>query len=99
MQARPLSQWVLVRKSEPDDQTKSGLYLPDQAKDRPQQGEVLAVGPGRWTERGGWTPMQVKPGERVLFNPYGYHEIKEPGREASLFMIREEDIFAIVVEE
>jgi chaperonin GroES len=94
MKIRPMNDRVLVKRIEENTRTASGLYLPDSAKERPMEGEVLAVGPGRITEDGKLLSMVVKVGDRVVFGKYSGTEIKVDGQER--LILREEDILGIL---
>jgi len=89
---QPLADRVLVRPIEREEVTKGGIVLPDTAKEKPQEGEVLAVGPGRLSEDGERIPMDVKVGDIVIYAKYGGTEIK--GDEDKLMILRESDILA-----
>ena len=89
---QPLADRLLVKPIEGEERTKSGIILPDTAKEKPQEGEVLAVGPGRLTEDGKRIAMDVKVGDIVLYAKYGGTEIKVDGVE--LMMLRESDVLA-----
>ena len=89
---QPLGDRVVVKPIEKEGKTKSGIYLPDTAKEKPQEGEVVAVGPGRVTEDGKRVAMDVKVGDRVLYAKYGGTEIKIDDEE--LMILRESDILA-----
>ncbi len=89
----PLSDRVVVKAMEETEQMRGGLYIPDTAKEKPQQGEVIAVGPGR-TEDGKRVPMEVKAGDKVLYGKYSGTEVTIDG--AQLLILRESDILAIV---
>lgn len=89
---KPLADRVVVRPIEREETTKGGIVIPDTAKERPQEGEVVAVGPGKY-EDGKRVPMEVKVGDRVLFAKYGGTEIKIDGEE--YLVLRESDILAI----
>jgi chaperonin GroES len=89
---QPLSDHVLVRPIEKEEKTRSGLVLPDTAKEKPQEGEVLAVGPGRMTDQGTLIAIDVKVGDLVIYAKYGGTEIKVDGEE--LMILRESDILA-----
>ena len=94
MQVRPLHDRVLVKRSSEEEKSKGGIIIPDSAKEKPIQGEVVAVGPGRVNEEGKLRPLDVKKGDRVLFGKYAGTEIKIDGDE--FLMMREEDILGIV---
>ena len=91
---RPLHDRVLVRRIEGNDQTASGLYIPDAAKDKPQEGEVVAAGKGRSNDQGMVYPLDVQVGDKVLFGRYAGTEIKVNGEE--LLIMREEEILAVL---
>jgi chaperonin GroES len=93
MQIKPLADRVVVKAIEMEEKTKSGIVLPDTAKEKPQEGEIMAVGPGRY-EDGKLVPMNVKKGDRVLFAKYAGTEIKLDGEE--YLIMRESDILGIV---
>jgi chaperonin GroES len=95
MKVRPLQDRVLVKRLEDDvEKTKGGLYIPDSAKEKPQQGKVMAVGKGRVSDDGKLIPLDVKAGDKVLFGKYSGSEIKVDGEE--LLIMREEDILGVV---
>ncbi len=89
----PLSDRVVVKAMEETEQMRGGLYIPDTAKEKPQQGEVIAVGPGR-TEDGKRVPMEVKAGDKVLYGKYSGTEVTIDNEQ--LLILRESDILAIV---
>ena len=89
---QPLADRVLVKPIEKEEMTKSGIYLPDTAKEKPQEGEVIAVGSGRLTEDGKRIEMEVKVGDTVIYAKYGGMEIKVDDEE--LIILRESDILA-----
>ncbi len=91
---RPLGDRVVVRPIEQEEVTASGIVLPDTAREKPQRGEVIAVGPGRLDDDGDRMPMEVKEGERVLFAKYAGTEVKVGENE--FLIISEKDILAIV---
>ena len=88
----PLADRVLVKPMEKEEKTKSGIYLPDTAKEKPQEGEVLAVGPGKMSDDGKRIPLDVKVGDTVLYAKYGGTEIKVD--DDKLMILRESDILA-----
>jgi chaperonin GroES len=95
LQLKPLADRVVVKKLEADEKTAGGIVLPDTAKEKPQQGEILAVGPGKPKEKGeGREPMEVKVGDKVLFAKYSGTEVKIDGIE--YLILAERDILAIV---
>ena len=77
----PLEDKIIVKQAEAQTQTASGLYIPDNAKEKPQQGEVLAVGPGRRDDKGERIPMDVKVGDKVLYSKYGGTEVHYEGED------------------
>ena len=89
---QPLADRVVVRPIEREEQTKTGIYLPDTAKEKPQEGEVIAVGPGRKSEDGKVIAMDVKVGDIVIYAKYGGTEIKFDDED--LMILRESDILA-----
>jgi chaperonin GroES len=91
---RPLHDRVLVRRVEGDERTKGGIIIPDTAKEKPMEGEVLAVGPGARDEKGVMVPMSVKVGDRVLFGKWSGTEVKLDGEE--LIIMKESDIMGIL---
>jgi len=91
----PLGDRVLIEPITEQEKTKAGIYLPDTAsKERPEQGRVVATGPGKVNDEGKTIPLKVKKGDRVLFTKYGPNEIKVDGKE--YLIAREEDILAII---
>ena len=91
---RPLGERVIVRALPQEERTKSGIYLPDIAKEKPQQGEVMAVGNGKVTDDGKTIPMHVKAGDKVLYGKYSGTEVKLDGEE--FLIIKESEILAIL---
>lgn len=89
---QPLADRVLVRPIEKEEMTKSGIYLPDTAKEKPQEGEILAVGPGKMSDDGKRIPLDLKVGDKVIYAKYGGTEIKVDDEE--LIILRESDILA-----
>ena len=89
---QPLGDRVLVKPTEKEEKTKSGIYLPDTAKEKPQEGEIIAVGPGKFDETGKRIPMDLKVGDKVIYAKYGGTEIKIDDEE--LMILRESDILA-----
>ena len=95
MKLKPLGDRVIVRAVDEEETTASGLVLPDTAKEKPQKGEVIAVGDGRWDDEGeNRIPLDVAAGDIVLYSKYGGTEIKVDGEE--LLVLRESDILAKV---
>jgi len=91
---RPLHDRVLVRRIEAEEKSAGGIIIPDTAKEKPQQGEVLAVGPGARDEDGKHMTPDVKPGDRIVFGKWSGTEIKIDGED--LLVMKESDIFGIV---
>ena len=91
---QPLEDRILVKSLEAETTTASGLVIPDTAKEKPQEGEVLAVGPGRMTDKGVRVAMDIKVGDRVIYSKYGGTEIKHGGEEYLILSAR--DVLAIV---
>ena len=94
MKLRPLADRVIVKRLENETKTASGIVSPDNAAEKPDQGEVLAVGPGRLDDDGDRMPMSVKVGDRVLFGKYSGQTVKVDGDE--LLVMKEDDLFAVV---
>lgn len=90
----PLEDKIIVKQAEAQTQTASGLYIPDNAKEKPQQGEVLAVGPGRRDDKGERIPMDVKVGDKVLYSKYGGTGVHYEGEDYLIVGAR--DILAIL---
>ena len=90
----PLEDKIIVKQAEAQTQTASGLYIPDNAKEKPQQGEVLAVGPGRRDDKGERIPMDVKVGDKALYSKYGGTEVHYEGEDYLIVGAR--DILAIL---
>jgi chaperonin GroES len=91
---RPLSDRILVKRVESESKTKGGIIIPDTAKEKPQQGIVVAAGPGKAGDDGKVRPLDVKKGDKVLFGKYSGSEVTLDGEEH--LIIREEDVLAIV---
>ncbi len=94
MNLTPLHDRVIVRPAAPEEVTKGGIIIPDTAKEKPMQGEVIAIGNGKQAEDGKTTPLTVKIGDRVLYGKYSGTEISIEGDD--LLIMRESDIFAVV---
>ena len=94
MNLRPLHDRVIVKRLENETKTASGIYIPDNAAEKPDQGEVLAVGPGKKNDQGEFITLGVKVGDRVLFGKYSGQTVKVDGDE--LLVMKEEDLFAVV---
>jgi chaperonin GroES len=95
MNIQPLGDRIVVKALEAEDKTKGGIVLPDTAKEKPQEGKIIAVGPGKIGEDGKVTPLQVKVGDRVLYGKYSGTEITTKEGEEYLIM-REDDVFAVL---
>lgn len=94
MKIRPLQDRVIVKRVEEEEKTKGGIIIPDTAKEKPQEGEIIAAGPGKVTDEGKKIPLEVKVGDRVLFGKYAGTEIKIDGEEH--LIMREDDILGII---
>jgi chaperonin GroES len=94
MNFRPLHDRVVVRRLEEDERTAGGIIIPETAKEKPMQGEVIAVGPGERNEQGKVTPLDVKAGDRILFGKWSGTEVKMDGEE--LLIMKESDIMGIL---
>ena len=94
MEIKPLADHILIEPIKEEEKTKTGILLPETAeKEKPEQGKVIAVGPGRKTSTGKVIPLEIKVGDKVLFTKYGPNEIKVDGKE--YLIAKEEDILAI----
>lgn len=91
---RPLNDRIIVKRLEEQEQMRGGLYIPDTAKEKPQEGEVLAVGNGKLLDNGTRIAIDLKAGDRVLFGKYAGTEVKLDGEE--LLILREDDILGVV---
>ena len=94
MAFRPLGDRVLVRRVEEEAKTKGGIIIPDSAKEKPQEGEVLAIGPGGRDEQGKLQPLDVKVGDRILFGKWSGTEVKLDGED--LLIMKESDILGVL---
>ena len=94
MKFRPLHDRVVVRRIDAEQKSAGGIIIPDTAKEKPQQGKVIATGDGKINEDGTRRPLDVKPGDQVLFGKYSGSEIKLDGKE--LLIMREDEIFGVV---
>ena len=94
MHFRPLHDRVLVRRIEADEKTAGGIIIPDTAKEKPQEGEVVATGPGSRSEKGELIELAVKPGDRILFGKWSGTEVKIDGED--LLIMKESDILGVV---
>ena len=89
---QPLADRLVVKPIQKEEMTKSGIFIPDTAKEKPQEGEVVAVGPGKMTDDGKRIPMDLKVGDRVIYSKYGGSEIKID--DVEMIILRESDILA-----
>jgi chaperonin GroES len=94
MKFRPLHDRVVVRRIEGEEKTKGGIIIPDNAKEKPQEGEVIAVGPGARDETGKVVPLDLKAGDRVLFGKWSGSEVKIDGED--LLIMKESDIMGVI---
>ena len=94
MKFRPLHDRVVVRRIESEDRTAGGIIIPDTAKEKPQEGEIVAVGPGARDEAGKLVPLDVKAGDRILFGKWSGTEVKIDGEE--LLIMKESDVMGVV---
>jgi chaperonin GroES len=94
MAFRPLHDRVLVRRIEAEEKTAGGIIIPDSAKEKPSEGEIVAVGNGSKAEDGSVTPLDVKPGDRVLFGKWSGTEVKIDGED--LLIMKESDIMGVI---
>ena len=94
MKIRPLQDRVIVKRIEEEEKSKGGIIIPDTAKEKPQEGEIVAVGKGKMTEEGKLLPMDVKPGDRILYGKWTGTEINMDGEEH--LIMREEDILGVI---
>ncbi len=89
---QPLADRLVVKPIQKEEMTKGGIYLPDTAKEKPQEGEVIAVGPGRMTDEGKRIALEIKVGDRVIYSKYGGTEIKID--DVEMIILRESDVLA-----
>ena len=94
MKFRPLHDRVVIRRVEEEAKTKGGIFIPDTAKEKPMEGEIVAVGPGARNETGALVPLDVRKGDRILFGKWSGTEIKLDGED--LLIMKEEDIMGVV---
>lgn len=94
MQVRPLHDRILVKRLSEEEKTKGGIIIPDTAKEKPAQGEVVAIGAGRRTEEGKLMALEVKKGDKILFGKYSGTEIKIDGND--YLIMREDDVLGIM---
>jgi len=96
MKIKPLHDRIVVKRIEEEEKTKGGIIIPDAAKEKPQEGRVIAVGDGKVLENGQKSPLAVKVGDKILFGKYSGTEIKIDGEEH--LILREDDVLAIVLD-
>jgi chaperonin GroES len=96
MNVRPLADRILVRRIEEKETVRGGIIIPDTAKEKPQEGEVVAVGPGRKTEEGKLIPLDLKKGDRILMGKYSGTDVKIDGTE--YVILREDDVLGVLNE-
>jgi chaperonin GroES len=94
MKFRPLHDRVVIRRLEQEEKTTGGIIIPDTAKEKPQEGEVVAVGPGARDEQGKLQPLELKAGDRVLFGKWSGTEVKIDGEE--LMIMKESDVMGVI---
>ena len=94
MKIKPLADRILVKREEPSETVRGGIIIPDTAKEKPQEGRVMAAGPGKIDENGKRVPMEVKKGDRILMGKYAGTEVKIDGEEH--LILREDDVLAII---
>ena len=94
MKIRPLGDRILLKRIEEEDKSKGGIIIPDTAKEKPQEGKVVAVGKGRMLDDGKLVPLEVKKGDRVLFGKYSGAEVKIEGEEH--LIVKEDDVLGII---
>ncbi len=94
MKIRPLGDRILVKRVEEEDKSKGGIIIPDSAKEKPQEGKVIAVGKGKMLEDGKVVPLELKEGDKILFGKYSGTEVKIEGEEC--LIMREDDILGVI---
>jgi chaperonin GroES len=98
MRLKPIGDRIIVRRQESQEKTSGGIILPDSAKNKPQRGKVLAVGPGRLLKDGSRRDLQVKEGDLVLFTTWAGDEFKDARNKDEILVMREEDVLAVLDE-
>jgi chaperonin GroES len=96
MGLKPIGDRIIVRREAAEDRTAGGIILPDTAKNKPQKGEVIAVGPGRVKPDGTRTKMQLKAGDKVLFTSWAGDEFKDRGRDGEILVMHEGDVLCVI---
>ncbi len=94
MKIKPLGDRILVKRIKEEERTKGGIIIPDTAKEKPQEGKVVAVGKGKYGDDGKLIPIEVKAGDKILFGKYSGSEFKHDGED--LLILREDDILGII---
>lgn len=94
MKVRPLADRILVKREEAQETVRGGIIIPDSAKEKPQEGKVVAVGPGKVDEHGKRVPLELKKGDRILMGKYAGSEVKIDGEEH--IIMREDDVLAVI---
>ena len=94
MKIRPLNDRLLVKRLEEEEKTAGGIIIPDSAKEKPAEGEIVAVGPGKLSDKGERVALQVQPGDKVLFSKYGGTDVKLDGDD--FLIMREDDILGVI---
>ena len=94
MKIRPLNDRILVKRLEEEEKTAGGIIIPDSAKEKPAEGEIIAIGPGKLNDKGERVAMDVKAGDRVLFSKYGGTDVRIDGED--YLIMREDDILGVV---
>lgn len=94
MKIKPLGDRILVKRIKEEERTKGGIIIPDTAKEKPQEGKVVAVGKGKYSDEGKLIPIEVKAGDKILFGKYSGSEFKHEGED--LLILREDDILGII---
>ncbi|HYH69440.1 MAG TPA: co-chaperone GroES [Urbifossiella sp.] len=96
MGLKPIGDRIIVRREAAEDKTSGGIILPDTAKNKPQKGEVIAVGPGRVKDDGTRAAMQLKAGDKVLFTSWAGDEFKDRGRDGDILVMHEGDVLCVI---
>jgi chaperonin GroES len=98
MKLTPIGDRIVVQRQEAEEKTTGGIILPDTAKNKPQRGKVLAVGPGKMLKNGERRPLQLKVGDSILFTTWAGDEYKDRGANKEILLMREEDVLAVINE-
>ena len=96
MKLKPVGDRLIVRRTEAADKSSGGIIIPDAAKQKPQRGTVVAVGPGKMMKDGSRRPLQVREGDRILFTAWAGDEFKEKGSGEAILVMHEEDVLAVI---